>query len=541
MGPTPVIEIKFRTNIPTATDFTTLTSDLFATQLKATSKFPYFRVDVAFTEEMITSERLAFSFFFNEAEFQAGIKGATVVKDVQKTASSNVMFLMQTLFVTSFPIKNNFENSYETLLLQARTLRSNGMVDLFSEWLYPSRATEFTYLKLGQTYTVLGVTWINDVINNSRYSRLFDTICAFVKTKAAKEKTLTASLKTIVTTRIKQENLLKLAEMLRLPPTTTQPDILDWVASFKKMFDVNDVKNAYEGGGEKRDAFVAKLAPMMYRFYALQTQNMEETTSYYNNVTLQISEPFKKFTDSNFRALLVIFNDYYIKYQLRQFWAGENATMREALMKSSDIPLTDLELASVQSNLAADADFLKMISLLLEFLPLNTFVASREEKNPILLKAKSPASVAISTNLHLQEELLAYLLSGAETNMPLETFAKSYLKMKEESGDSNGDAELQHIDVVQIVTSEKMEKFEIELQVEVIEGALTKANVDAIRCAFEDKRLQLEYQRLKEKKQDSAKYYSRPFFKLDQFIEKRGGGRTKRRRRRRHASVHRRI
>lgn len=565
-----LIEIKFRTNIPPKTDtFVTLTSDMFATKLKATSKVPYFRTDVAFTEDMITAERPAFSFFFDEAAFNAGIGPAeSVSKELEeKTASDNVTFLMKMLFATSFPTKNNFENSYEALLLQARTMRSNGMADVLSEWIFPSNDKDFTYLRLGgvNTYTVLGVTWINDVVNHSRYNRLLKNILVFVKEKQDNIRRLTQDLTNTVTNRIKADNIKKLVTFLSETTTTANKDIEDWHKSAQKgLHGGGDVNESFSNGTttEKLELLATKVAPILYQFLVIQSKNMVVVSSTTQNTTsLQISKEFTAFTaqDSNFRELLTIFKDFHIKYQLRQFYAGKNSTMREALMKSSDIPLTDIELAAIQSILATDDSFRKVMTTLLEFLPPRTLVASTDEKNPILLKIKSAATTSscISSNLKLQEAILTYVLWGGETGSPLETFAilvnDVFLAPKgvRTADKALPDDALQHVDVQQIVTpqSEKPPTFEVEFQLELFEGTLNKDNVDAIRCSFEDKRLQLLFQRLKAKIDQGPFYQVRPFFTMmgDGKKSVAGGGSRKkksmrrRRRRQQRQSVHRRI
>ena len=221
----PTIEIQIRTNIPGELSYTTVTSSLFIRKdtaltasskippaikaklpttpveedmMKSTSKYPFFRSDVKFNEDMFTND--AFDFFFNQTSFVIGVVNASKVKknEEAKTARANVMFMLKHLFSTSFPIEDNLETTFDVNIRKSSTHvgRHSLIPDFIADLFSMEHESHFTYLTLAATeYTVVGVTWMNDILNQSRYFQLFSELKKYVMKREEKKDFLEKKLK----------------------------------------------------------------------------------------------------------------------------------------------------------------------------------------------------------------------------------------------------------------------------------------------------------------------------------------------------------
>ena len=86
----------------------------------------------------------------------------------------NVKVMLQLLFPTTFPARQNITDSYDEFILQ-KTDTSISFKALFSE-----KDIGFSYLKMGsKIYTVSKVTWLNDLFNNELYRSFIDNFINF--------------------------------------------------------------------------------------------------------------------------------------------------------------------------------------------------------------------------------------------------------------------------------------------------------------------------------------------------------------------------
>ena len=566
------IEIKIRTNIPGERDFQPLTSSMFLfnkpTAAAATTNYPYFRVDVPFTLDMLNG-KTAYEFFFHQKAFLEGVgtSGSTSTSDPLKMktlAQENVIFLLKTLFLTSYPIEDNVEQSYDTNILQTTSQvgRHSVIPEFISKWLFPtSSETPFTYLSLSSgKYSVIGVTWINDVVNHSRYRKLMKEVIRFKDKKQKKmldiEPNLVLLSNKFYSKRAWQKRFTKLITEISGIVYTLRPNDTD--VGFRRIKEWMDqqpwtgnsalLSNDSDGVRER----ILILADYFSKFYKIQAQILEETSSSYRSRSALLS---KLQSLPNFREFIEYSRDFIKQTQLKNYLSGDNP---KTLLE----PITSRRLVTeLHTVLSEDSDFCAMVNRVLAYVPDQTLNLKQPRYNPILKRLQVPdsnARILLTTNTDLQDAITSYLLNGC-SDEPFEQFA-DYLSVKyfsqeklQPSGTTMGAEKLNqgenlswmNTNVVQLTK----DMYGIELQVELMQGMLDNKIIQQISCAFENKRLQSEYDRLKNKTDQVPLYLQQPrtMFSIESFLQpaaplaapplaavpvnKKGGGGRKTRRR----------
>ena len=140
-----------------------------------------------------------FNILFNKDKFTSFLNKHSTAIDVpdSKTIDQNVKALLNALFPTYYPVKGNYTDTYSELIegkspavnLFSLSLPSFGIPSIFKSFTNtPSSPSpppppppeeefpDFTYLTIdGKIYTVLKIVYLNDFINNPKYSKVIDS------------------------------------------------------------------------------------------------------------------------------------------------------------------------------------------------------------------------------------------------------------------------------------------------------------------------------------------------------------------------------
>jgi len=135
---------------------------------------PYSNYNRSAIENMTYPQRV--EVFFNRKKFEQVVIQRLKTKTKQKTTKEiknedlkhdNFVFTMKMLFSCAFPSTNNFSQSIDYLINTGSFSFSNFMPS------FSNANKHFSYLKINnEIYTVNKVIWINDVYNNPNYSEL---------------------------------------------------------------------------------------------------------------------------------------------------------------------------------------------------------------------------------------------------------------------------------------------------------------------------------------------------------------------------------
>jgi len=534
------IEIKIRTNIPGERDSQPLTSSMFLfnkqkspTALAPTTNYPYFRDDIPFTLDMLNG-KTAYEFFFNQKAFLESVGTSSSDPSKKKTyAQENVIFLLKNLFLTSYPIEDNVEQSYETNILQTTSQvgRHSVIPEFITKLLFPtsSETSPFTYLSLSSgKYSVIGVTWINDVVNHPRYRKLMKEVIRF---KDKKQKKLldiepnVASLSTkFYSKQAWQKRLIKLiTEISGIAYTFRYNDTDVGFRRIKEWMDqqpwTNNSSLLSNDSNRIRERILI-LADYFSRFYKIQAQILEESSSYgsRSGVLLKLqSLPY-------FREFIEYSRDFIKQTQLKYYLSGDNTKL---LLQ----PVTSRRgVSELHTALADDSDFCDMVNRVLAYVPDQTLNLKQPRYNPILKRLRVPdtnARILMTTNPDLQKAIETYLLNAC-SDEPFEQFAdylsnnyfsqeKLQLSARNEKTNQGENLSWMNTNVVRLTK----DMYGIELQLELMQGMLDNKLIQQISCAFENKRLQSEYDRLKNKTDQVPLYLQQPrtLFSIESFLK----------------------
>ena len=176
--------IKIKTNIPGKPDIE-FTSDLYHVEENEDemefNKYPFFTnslrfpVDTLKNKTPIQLKRI----FFNRNEFDIYVDGnfTTKPEEQNEIVNYNMKVIMELLMPTYFPKENNYNFSYNEYILK----KTNNFEQSRS-WASYLMGTKprFSYIKVdGSLYSIIEVTWVNDLINNPTYRNLFKQLYDF--------------------------------------------------------------------------------------------------------------------------------------------------------------------------------------------------------------------------------------------------------------------------------------------------------------------------------------------------------------------------
>jgi hypothetical protein len=147
------------------------------------STYPFFTMDVKYPQDAIKAlgREKGIEFFFDEKKFKSLLGDVAIShNDMKKheNANHNVMVMLEILFPTKLPIQDNIHESFREMIEQVQTpVETSSIVPTFiSDLLFENDEDEFSYLNIGGSkYTVIKITWINDIINHPEYRKLIDS------------------------------------------------------------------------------------------------------------------------------------------------------------------------------------------------------------------------------------------------------------------------------------------------------------------------------------------------------------------------------
>ena len=102
-------------------------------------------------------------------------KEEETIKQKQKNGDTNISIMLNLLFPTKYPVRNNYYSSYNSLITNTSEL-SFSFYDLlpsFLKFVNPEEKPEYSYLKIDdKVYTVTQIIWLNDIYNQPDFANL---------------------------------------------------------------------------------------------------------------------------------------------------------------------------------------------------------------------------------------------------------------------------------------------------------------------------------------------------------------------------------
>ena len=157
------------------------------------SVLPLFTDEVAYSFEHLTKEEKK-QIFFDKSLFESTLRSLPrSTTDIKKhqNAVFNIKKMLEIFFPTYFPVEQNVKNTFEELIEEQPTqsTQSFTIISLFSfvpetlTSVFEPNQKKYSYVTVnGKHYTVLGVTWINDIINHPFYKKMMKSLLDLQKT-----------------------------------------------------------------------------------------------------------------------------------------------------------------------------------------------------------------------------------------------------------------------------------------------------------------------------------------------------------------------
>lgn len=159
--------------------------------------YPFFTADVRYSKKILESKsysEIVRAFFskihFNEMvqQFKNEKESDNGDNDAKKIdrINHNILMMLLFLFPTRYPLKSNIVTSYDTLICGTSTKEDMTLNSgVFSGISFPGKKVEdqkireYSYLNIDGKVTVTKVTWLNDILNDSKYRELIDKLIQY--------------------------------------------------------------------------------------------------------------------------------------------------------------------------------------------------------------------------------------------------------------------------------------------------------------------------------------------------------------------------
>ena len=176
--PKHILKIMLKTSDPDDETYIEFTKDMLEyTPIKALDTYPHFDPVYVYSSQfkrtirrMTLKERIGLFFiekhFYNTLSKNKDDK----LKPSANQANENFMFFLEIMFCGNFPISSHEQSiAYYDENIMRNEQKSYSVLD----FILPKNKKCFSYLKKKNAkYTVIGLTWVNDVLKHPEYSKI---------------------------------------------------------------------------------------------------------------------------------------------------------------------------------------------------------------------------------------------------------------------------------------------------------------------------------------------------------------------------------
>lgn len=503
--------INIKSNIPEKPDFE-FTSDLYyIPNDKATNynKYPYFTNLVSFPKTLYDKSPAQLKYiFFNKNAFDSFIKGTEAITEAQKrnNTNNNMKVFIELLMPTYFPIENNYHISFNENI--ANSMASFQKTKKWESY-FIGPTPKFSFIKTGKNvYTFVEVTWVNDLINNKTYRRLFKEIYDFemwrstqIKNALSKNKQILESLeeqyeKFFAGFRVNREKIMIIIKKSRF----TRGIKLDKITPY-----LNNLTDPSPNTNYKS---------ILKQFFNLRKLEMDaqklNNDPYYLPQDLVELPEFKTILNN---SLTYYYNTELIKYL-------NNLALYNDLLKKKKEDLVNRWETYVYNKIKEIREIPRILNIIKKY------------RKPITTEDKENVqSYQIVSNDRLQEVINNFGLDE-QFNNTLKIIAEFIINVIANKSVKNSkvDTSLLELGLIQeisnplAITKDKGEseyllpksKYQADFQVDFVEGVLTPKIIKEIKCTYDDQNLVRMYEKLHNTKRNKYLiYYNQPLIDVE--------------------------
>lgn len=439
------------------------------------SQYPYFLSDVVYSYDKlkVLPRAMQINVFFKKKLFIDTIGITTPELDpnkIHENTKKNVRTMLLILFPTVYPVEDNFHNSFTEVILKEKTnvVEDYNIIPKFVTNWFKSKDAKMCHLKFnGETYTVIEVTWINDIINNETFRTLFKQLIAF--------KLLLKKIQEKFTREINSDTqrFLSLYHRDQIFTSDSQKNINTDLEEIKKYFsrypspgvNIELIKRTFDELYTNNDIpTIIKLLNTIY--------NSEKKTSKTSIIpsSLQSNAEFMKLLKL---AHKIVFMKYILENYLEQLNAYLKLISITSKQDKENLTSSELEVYDFFTGNSEYSKLSNIVSLVKPF-------SSKKSSNPKLYKLFEEYKTHPNELLKFAE----YVHGFEQNKLKSGEFSTDMLELGTvlitETGEKDKDKDKEKVEI-QSTTPDK-EFYEVTIKLNLLKGLLTANIIQNIRC-----------------------------------------------------------
>ena len=498
------IRIMMNTNIvnlqPTALTLSLIAHPELTKSTVALNQYPYFTFDVKYPLITLRSMNIQdrIDFFFNKDTFIERLSAYTtdVLTEPSHTdetqieeyynkrdanIDNNIMTMLEILFPTKFPVINDLRESIDAIN-KSNAFKHHMLINPFLN-------QPFSYLTInGKKYTIKKVVWLNDILNHPKYRFLLESYRKFkiwydeelgrVELAMSGGKTKAIEQLDTILTLIKQNidktkeipstvvNVILLLNYMQiLLTTTTSPDVGSTTVATQQLFDKANIKyktpiTIHKTLNEfieqhKNNDYIGTFIDVIDYLKQLPPDNIRIKSAFPNEMLSNINTLITNFIQKN--------PYYYPLNRLKRVKQYFETPYNDIISRSRDSEGKTIEIPSEYKNF--------MVNIIKQYQRPQRETTNRELQNLLNLSESN----AISEFFSFMNSIYSRFMRGESiyVNPRLLNVGISYINTS---------------------SSDRGQRREIYMMVDLIEGEITDKNVGAIFCPFVGEHLGNEFE-----------------------------------------------
>lgn len=437
------------------------------------SQKPFFTVYVPYSHAILKalSREDQIKTFFDKSTFERimhvnnSTSKPTDPAVIHENATKNIKIMLEILFPTYYPIKNNLHDTFEENIKGDKTKVEEEyhiVPEFITKWI-SSKHDTFAHLKIsGENYTAFEITWVNDVINNATFRKIFTDLFNF---KVKLDET------------IKRNNDEIASETIKF--ISSYAKVLPELSKNQKVIDDYFTRRGQQYRTQSAGVAARELQELFSKLFA-QTNNDKRrqilnSIDQLVNMSADKSLPFELQSYQPFLDLLDLASEIEFKIEITNNYLLKPA----AFIKLSSNQRPSKKEKEIYSILQRQYPSLNGLKDLVK--PFLSKTSSNPELNNLFtsFKTNPNALFDFATNIQL-------LIQNKSTNAG---FDKDALQLglitnieahKEISSNRRGQSEA----IKPTIGSDIPKSYEIEINLNLIKGVLNRETIGKIKCLF---------------------------------------------------------
>lgn len=464
----------------------------------STSQYPYFTDTVRFPTSKILnlSREDQMRLFFDKKKFKKVIGNLSNISEDARIANAehNFTTLLNILLPTSFPIKNNIYETFSGNIKNVPNI-SNFEEDfdffsLFSQ-IFTDEKNKYGYVSInGKNYTVIKITFINDIINDPVFMNLLNGGKNFQSWRKSKINDIKKNVDFLQ---------IKLTNIIKKDLTNIQKELSSKGTQANTVLD--KIQNESLPSNRLANVPVSLLAPLLKNLINEKLVNTENIINIFIKIyklkeksgeRSQIYIPIQIESLIGFKELLKTSVDYYVKRKILEAMNDANEMNKFInIRKEEDVN----ELNGVDKRIYKEISQYDKVTAFLKEIQ-NYMAPTRIYTNPNLMNILGESKNNIEDFIKFIEFINAIRIEGEK---PKDNILNNYdmidklktgimcVTKKQQGGDENND-------VLNINNENYYDAF---INLELVNGTIDNDNIEEVKCPYRDRLLMNMYNNIK--------------------------------------------